>query len=177
MTMSLINKTTSLGFALASLLGLGLACDVEDAHEVDQQLRNGEIFCGGIANFPCPGGLTCVDDPDDDCDPLKGGADCGGICVGPDPCGGFGGLPCEGKGEVCVDDPSDDCDPSNGGADCGGLCVQPVFCGGFGGFPCAEGFACVDDPRDECDPGNGGSDCGGLCVPDASQCVGPYCEY
>ncbi|HEY6559177.1 MAG TPA: hypothetical protein VI072_17960 [Polyangiaceae bacterium] len=39
-------------------------------------------FCGGIAGIPCPEGQQCIDDPSDDCDPLKGGADCGGICVG-----------------------------------------------------------------------------------------------
>lgn len=39
------------------------------------------LFCGGIAGFPCPDGLECIDDPDDDCDPRLGGADCGGICV------------------------------------------------------------------------------------------------
>lgn len=38
-------------------------------------------FCGGIAGFPCEGGKVCVDDPRDDCDPRRGGADCGGICV------------------------------------------------------------------------------------------------
>ena len=38
-------------------------------------------FCGGFANLECPDGLTCVDDPDDGCDPAGGGADCGGICV------------------------------------------------------------------------------------------------
>ncbi|MBI4509231.1 MAG: protease complex subunit PrcB family protein [Deltaproteobacteria bacterium] len=37
-------------------------------------------FCGGIAGFPCPGLGTCVDDPTDDCDPRRGGADCGGVC-------------------------------------------------------------------------------------------------
>jgi hypothetical protein len=39
------------------------------------------IFCGGIAAFPCPDGMQCVDDPEDSCDPNNGGADCGGICV------------------------------------------------------------------------------------------------
>ena len=38
-------------------------------------------FCGGFAGFDCPGGGTCVDDPSDDCDPMNGGADCGGMCV------------------------------------------------------------------------------------------------
>lgn len=41
----------------------------------------GKQFCGGIAVIPCPAGKQCVDDPSDDCDPQKGGADCGGICV------------------------------------------------------------------------------------------------
>jgi hypothetical protein len=38
-------------------------------------------FCGGIAGFQCSPGLECVDDPSDTCDPDRGGADCGGICV------------------------------------------------------------------------------------------------
>ncbi len=39
-------------------------------------------FCGGFGNLPCAtSGDQCVDDPDDDCDPKRGGADCGGICV------------------------------------------------------------------------------------------------
>lgn len=38
-------------------------------------------MCGGIAGFPCPEGMKCVDDPTDNCDPAKGGADCAGICV------------------------------------------------------------------------------------------------
>jgi hypothetical protein len=36
--------------------------------------------CGGIAGIKCPDGLTCVDDPSDNCDPTQGGADCSGIC-------------------------------------------------------------------------------------------------
>jgi hypothetical protein len=36
--------------------------------------------CGGLANLPCPSGQTCVDDPSNNCDPAKGGADCLGIC-------------------------------------------------------------------------------------------------
>jgi len=86
----------------------------------------GGIACGGIGgNVPCPTGTTCVDDPTDDCDPAKGGADCGGICVVPDgtaSCGGFGNLPCP-SGQTCVDDPRDDCDPAKGGADCPGICT------------------------------------------------------
>lgn len=80
-------------------------------------------FCGGIAGFPCPDGETCVDDPNDGCDPNNGGADCGGICVAkPAFCSGIAGFPCP-DGQTCIDDPSDDCDPKHGGADCGGICV------------------------------------------------------
>lgn len=38
-------------------------------------------FCGGFGNLPCPEGQECADDPNDGCDPMNGGADCGGICV------------------------------------------------------------------------------------------------
>lgn len=41
-------------------------------------------MCGGIAEIQCPDGLICIDDPDDDCDPENGGADCSGICVADD---------------------------------------------------------------------------------------------
>jgi hypothetical protein len=81
-------------------------------------------FCGGIAGFPCPPGYTCIDNPNDDCDPSRGGADCGGMCVReeePRPCGGFAGETCP-AGFECADDPNDDCDPLNGGADCPGIC-------------------------------------------------------
>ena len=39
-----------------------------------------EVQCGGFGGFPCPGLGTCVDNPYDDCDPMHGGADCGGLC-------------------------------------------------------------------------------------------------
>jgi len=39
-------------------------------------------FCGGFAGLRCSDtSQYCVDDPRDDCDPLNGGADCGGICI------------------------------------------------------------------------------------------------
>ena len=78
--------------------------------------------CGGIAAIQCPSGSTCVDDPNDNCDPKQGGADCGGVCEAL-ACGGFAGIACP-AGSTCVDDPGDSCDPKAGGADCGGLC-QP----------------------------------------------------
>lgn len=130
-------------------------------------------FCGGIAGIPCPGTGRCVDDPRDDCDPTKGGADCGGVCTCvenvlcilgthfdsspavcacvPDNkvvhCGGIAAFPCPGNGK-CVDDPSDDCDPKNGGADCGGICscIQNVLCVRGSHFdPSPAVCACVPD--------------------------------
>lgn len=38
--------------------------------------------CGGIRGLACGKGATCVDVPNDGCDPKNGGADCGGVCVG-----------------------------------------------------------------------------------------------
>ncbi len=46
-----------------------------------QRSEYGKQFCGGIATIPCPTGKKCIDDPSDECDPTKGGADCSGICV------------------------------------------------------------------------------------------------
>lgn len=65
-------------------------------------------FCGGIAGFPCPDGLECIDDPSDECDPKSGGADCGGICVPPkgEPCGknvcGPGLVCCNASCGICT---------------------------------------------------------------------------
>lgn len=41
---------------------------------------DGAQMCGGIAGFQCPEGHTCVDDPNDGCDPSENHADCAGIC-------------------------------------------------------------------------------------------------
>lgn len=54
--------------------GCGMACDMPGICVTP-------VFCGGIAGIPCKDGKKCVDDPTDDCDPLNGGADCGGICI------------------------------------------------------------------------------------------------
>ena len=69
-------------YKLASLtLGLALvtACDHEDITPRQGELID-PIACGGFGGLECPDGLTCVDDPADDCDPNKGGADCIGVC-------------------------------------------------------------------------------------------------
>ena len=49
--------------------------------EYEGECRKGEQqACGGIAGIQCPQGKACIDDPADDCDPKRGGADCPGIC-------------------------------------------------------------------------------------------------
>jgi hypothetical protein len=55
------------------------AAGVSVEHEGECK-KSGPQACGGIAGIPCPEGQTCVDDPKDDCDPTRGGADCPGIC-------------------------------------------------------------------------------------------------
>ena len=60
--------------------GCGLACDM--AGICVSGPRHGDTFCGGFAGIKCVGkNRECYDDPRDDCDPMNGGADCGGICL------------------------------------------------------------------------------------------------
>lgn len=59
-------------------------------------------FCGGFAGIDCPGGASCVDDPSDDCDPMNGGADCGGICVCDKAASCVQGKHWDGRPSVCA---------------------------------------------------------------------------
>ncbi|KAK3360477.1 hypothetical protein B0T25DRAFT_496385 [Lasiosphaeria hispida] len=54
--------------------GCGMACDAPG-------ICVKPVFCGGFAGFRCADGRRCIEDPRDDCDPKRGGADCGGLCV------------------------------------------------------------------------------------------------
>ncbi len=117
------------GMALVVIV-IGLSgCEDEDGGETGETPSQAEgQACGGLTGAACPVGFECVDDPSDDCDPQRGGADCIGICVKqerPAPmCGGIAGLSCP-EGLECVEDPSDGCDPEHGGADCSGICMEP----------------------------------------------------
>jgi hypothetical protein len=138
-------------------------------------------FCGGIAGFPCPPGLTCIDDPNDDCDPNQGGADCKGMCIReeqPLKCAGFTGESCP-DGYECVDAP-DDCDPENGGADCPGFCrpapgeacMSDADCVVIGApcQVCPDGTAAC--PRSSCTNGQCQAEfpgCGGTTDPDRNE--------
>ena len=143
-------------------------------------------FCGGVAGFPCPAGLECIDDPNDECDPTMGGADCGGICVpATDACATVrcrAGTHCEvdasGTAQCVADPPLDPCatvrcargsvcQPNEqGGAGC--VPAGP-FCGGIAAFMCPGIGECIDDPTDDCSPRTGGADCSGVCVCEQTQ--------
>jgi len=115
------------------MLGVGVAGCVEentgggDIGQNQQQDQHTDLAsCGGFGGVQCPKGYSCVDDPNDSCDPEAGGADCSGVCMqdtSTQLCGGFANLPCP-DGMTCVDNPNDDCDPNHGGADCGGICLK-----------------------------------------------------
>lgn len=99
----MIPKNLLAWLGLATLIGSGVAAC--SGAEVPPEEPS---FCGGIAGIPCPAGETCVDDPDDGCDPTQGGADCGGVCVAGESCGS---VTC-GPGTVC-------CNPLRG------ICTKP----------------------------------------------------
>jgi hypothetical protein len=91
----------------------------------------GGAFCGGIAGIPCSEGCVCVDDPRDDCNPKRGGADCGGICR-PAP-SSPPNQDCSGGGSESITDGSfANCDPT----------TEP----GVGENPsCVEAYTCTRD--------------------------------
>jgi hypothetical protein len=146
-----------------------------------------KVTCGGFGGFPCPGTLSCVDDPSDDCDPNNGGADCGGICQCVEKVLCVKGSHFDSSADVCacVPDPTQDpcatvkcsagthCQASDDG---GAGCVSDgPFCGGIAGIDCPGLGQCGDDPNDGCDPKNGGADCGGRCTCEAlAKCQGGY---
>ncbi len=76
-----IRDTVKLGSTQSSKPGEGKRIDYPPKGSAAYNDYKPRQMCGGIAAFPCPEGMKCVDDPTDDCDPTKGGADCAGICV------------------------------------------------------------------------------------------------
>lgn len=109
-------------------------------------------FCGGIAGIPCPDGFTCIDDPRDDCDPKRGGADCGGICVrkGGEPCGR---TRC-GRGEYCCNPSCGVCAPEGGA--CAAIVCEPEPGGERCGTTiCPRGQVCCNASCGICTPPDG----------------------
>jgi hypothetical protein len=112
--------------------------------------------CGGIAARPCPGRGTCVDDPNDSCDPKKGGADCGGICE----CAAVGRcIPARptwnASPDVC------DCVPPDGNAGSGGSAGGDAGSGG----------------SSDAGTSGGGVTCGANTCADGEECCNPSCGF
>jgi len=55
--------------------------EIEDEPTITSLRAKQKIPCGGFAGLACLEGLTCVDDPSDDCDPKNGDANCIGMCI------------------------------------------------------------------------------------------------
>jgi hypothetical protein len=123
-------------------------------------------FCGGIAGIACPQGLVCTDDPQDDCDPDDGGADCGGICV-------VGRRDCFVPGRRYVAE-----DP--------GQCAAIRFRCPPGREPFFDDCGCGCEPAPTGDRWCGGSLCGpheyccnpscGICAPIGGACIQAVCD-
>ena len=125
------------------------------------------VTCGGITGKTCPGAGKCVDDPNDSCDPARGGADCGGLCSCPqavmcDPNSKFDSSP-----SVCA------CVPVK--PVCGPVCE--IFCQ-YGNVLDANGCPtckCNPSPMDPCATVRcaAGTHCdGGKCLADGPSCGG-----
>src|SRR3954451_659727 len=117
-------------FVLAALtIGLAMSSG-GTAYAESAAPKTPKVPCAGPSAIQCPGGMKCIDDPSDKCDPTKEGIDCAGMCVAgtptskiKQPCAGPSGITCQG-GMICVDDPSDSCDPTKEGINCKGICMN-----------------------------------------------------
>jgi hypothetical protein len=86
----MFTRILALGVLIAGAAGQWACTETAEAAQVSQATeadkasrpREGQL-CGGFAALSCPEGLSCVDDPQDSCDPNEGGRDCSGICVDP----------------------------------------------------------------------------------------------
>ncbi len=122
--------------------------------------------CGGIAGRTCDNVTdTCVDDPNDSCDPAHGGADCGGICKSctPTNCGINGrwdSNTCSCVVQQCVDTVA--CTRYSHWDSTACACVaNPTGC--TYDSDCASPYAsCVQDPNNHCDWNL--LSCKGICV-------------
>jgi hypothetical protein len=126
--------------------------------------------CGGFVGTPCPGVGECIDDPNDDCDPLAGGADCSGICVCEEQASCQPGFVWDDSASVCdcvrtrVLDPNNPCFVTlcPTGTECRVLAGEAVCvrreveqCGDT---ICAPGTECCNPLRGICTPP------GGVCI-------------
>lgn len=125
-------------FASASLtFALTAGCSAGDPSE--------PAFCGGFAGILCPAGQRCIDDPKDDCDPARGGADCGGICV-PDVTNPCAVTLCKAGTECVVSDGAATCVPIKPpGEKCGETVCGPgtTCCNPLRSICVRPGMACI----------------------------------
>lgn len=135
-------------------------------------------MCGGFAGIACPKGQICKDDPTDDCDPAKGGRDCGGICVpGADPGSGSGGE-CDKPERKYVARDKDKCAAIRYFCEKGYVAFHDDDCGcgcePAEGSPPAQGQPCKDKVcgPDQfcCNPS-----CG-ICAPKGGACTQQVCN-
>ncbi|KAJ9470839.1 hypothetical protein DIPPA_12087 [Diplonema papillatum] len=164
---------------------LGQAECVKDEREEKQasalavvEVCEGKSSCGARLGTACESvSDVCIDDPSDDCNPLKGGADCSGCCVFNQcltaKC--IAGFKCVlntlGQAE-CVKDEREEKQAS--ALAVVGVCEVKASCGGVLGESCeSSSDVCIDDPSDDCNPLKGGADCSGCCV--FNQCMVTKC--
>ena len=128
---------------------------------VEAKVCDGKTTCGGITGASCNSrSHVCIDNPDDNCDPAKGGRDCGGCCVfnlcQVTLCGGDSVCQLDAQGEPeCVQPPAKTCKAN-------GDCAKDEFCrpavGGRGFSPCLQERVCAKK-------GGHGAKCGGEVLP------------
>lgn len=162
---SLIGRAVT-AFSLTAL-ALTTGCPGPEIPDLDAP------FCGGIAGLECTGAGECVDDPRDDCDPNRGGADCGGLCQ----CNAIGlcppGQQWDSSPEVCgCEGAQCDYDPCIA-TTCavGSRCVsvgcqascKPLEAESCGNVMCATGTVCCN------------ASCG-ICTPPDGACIQIACE-
>ncbi len=137
--------------------------------------------CGGITGTPCPSGFVCVDDPFDGCDPLAGGADCGGICLREldyNPCAAIlctvGSTCCPNCGGICVPADTICSDALCFGEPCGStVCGVGEYCCNESCSICAPiGGACTAQFCGDVPPGEV---CGRTVCPPGEVCCNASC--
>ena len=158
----------------AVFFGGAAGCAMGGADETGASGEELRRFCGGIAGIPCRDGFVCVDDPRDSCDPMTGGADCGGVCRrahrtrcdygdpsrsyvsrDPDQCAAIHFF-CETGAPFF-----DDC-----GCGCEGVCLTTAFC--------VEGYT-WDETTCSCVPTESGERCGDRVCGAGQVCCNASC--
>jgi len=143
------------------------------------------LFCGGIAGIPCPGASSCVDDPNDDCDPENGGADCGGVCQCLQTALCVKGYRFDSSPEVCGCVPVITRDPcATVLCPPGTRCVAPAdrpscepIVDACASVRCRAGTHCVDNGgKATCVPDSGQS-CGQVTCPVGTECCNASCGW